>query len=462
MKYDVAVLGAGPGGYETAIRCVKHGLRTALIEAAELGGTCLNRGCIPTKALLHGAEIYSEVRGAAAAGVSAAAVEYDFAAMAKRKDMIVQRLRGGIAYLEQAYGVDVIQGFGVLKSPHEIAVNGIVVEADKIILATGSVPSVPPIPGADCEGVVTSDEILALTQLPESIVIVGGGVIGLEFAALFSGLGVQVTIIEMLPTLLPDMDRDIVRTLEKKMKRSGVSVVTNARVLEITRDGETLTVRYADVEGTEQTARAQMCSICAGRRPSTANIGLEQAGVACDARGFVLVDEHLRTSVENIYAIGDITGKIQLAHVATAQGFVAAANCAGLEQTMDYSAIPSCIYCVPEIASIGKSARALTEEGVAFKTGEFRAMSNGRAMTLGETDGMVKIFSAVEDGRILGAQIMAPHASDMIAEIGVVMHFGGTAHDLGQVVHPHPSLSEMIAEAAHDVEGLSCNSMPKN
>ena len=462
MKYDVAVLGAGPGGYETAIRCVKYGLRTVLIEAADLGGTCLNRGCIPTKALLHGAEVYSEVRGAAASGVNVTAPEINFAAMAKRKDMIVQRLRGGIAFLEQSYGVDVIQGFGVLKGPHEIEVNGDVVEAEHIILATGSTPSLPPIPGADREGVVTSDEILSMTQVPESIVIIGGGVIGLEFATLFSGLGVRVTIIEMLPALLPDMDRDIVRTLEKRLKRSGVSIVTNARVLEIASQDTMLSVCYADAEGTEYTACAQMCSICAGRKPSTGNIGLEQVGVACDARGFVLVDDHLRTSVENIYAIGDITGKIQLAHVATAQGCVAAANCAGLEQTMDYSAIPSCIYCVPEIASIGKSARVLNEEGVAFKTGEFRAMSNGRAMTLGETDGMVKIFTAVEDGRILGAQIMAPHASDMIAEIGVVMHFGGTAHDLGQVVHPHPSLSEMIAEAAHDVEGLSCNSMPKN
>lgn len=462
MKYDVAVLGAGPGGYETAIRCAKYGLRTALIEAADLGGTCLNRGCIPTKALLHGAELFAEVRGAAASGVNVPAPEFDFAAMAKRKDMIVQRLRGGVAFLEKSYGVDVIQGFGVLKGSHEIEVNGDVVEAEHIVLATGSTPSLPPIPGADSEGVVTSDEILAMTQVPGSIVIVGGGVIGLEFATLFSSLGVPTTIIEMLPVLLPDMDREIVRALEKRLKRNGVNIVTNARVLEITRQDEMLSVRYMDAAETEHTACAQMCSICAGRKPSTSNIGLEQAGVACDARGFVLVDEQMRTNVPHIYAIGDITGKIQLAHVATAQGFVAAANCAGREERMDYTAIPSCIYSVPEIASIGRSAKALEADGVAFKTGEFRAMANGRAMTLGETDGIVKIFSAVEDGRILGAQIAAPHASDMIAEIGVVMHFGGTAHDLGQVVHPHPSLSEMIAEAAHDVEGMSCNSMPKN
>lgn len=462
MKYDVAVLGAGPGGYETAIRCVKYGLRTALIEAADLGGTCLNRGCIPTKALLHGAELFAEVRGAAASGVNVSAPEFDFAAMAKRKDMIVQRLRGGVAFLEKSYGVDVIQGFGVLKGPHEIEVNGDVVEAEHIVLATGSTPSLPPIPGADSEGVVTSDEILAMTQAPESIVIVGGGVIGLEFATLFSSLGVPTTIIEMLPVLLPDMDREIVRALEKRLKRNGVNIVTNARVLEIIRQDEMLSVRYMDAAETEHTACAQMCSICAGRKPSTSNIGLEQAGVACDARGFVLVDEQMRTNVPHIYAIGDITGKIQLAHVATAQGFVAAANCAGREEHMDYTAIPSCIYSVPEIAAIGRSAKALEADGVAFKTGDFRAMANGRAMTLGETDGIVKIFSAVEDGRILGAQIAAPHASDMIAEIGVVMHFGGTAHDLGQVVHPHPSLSEMIAEAAHDVEGMSCNSMPKN
>lgn len=462
MTYDVAVLGGGPGGYEAAIRCAGYGLKTALIEARELGGTCLNRGCIPTKALLHSGELFLDVRAGAAAGVSVSSAQFDYAVMAARKDHVVQRLRGGIAFLEKAYGVDVIQGFGVLTGQHEIKVNDTCILAEKIILATGSSPALPPIPGAESSKIVTSDEVLNLTQVPESIAIVGGGVIGLEFATLFSALGVSTTVLEMLPELLPDLDREIANVVQRRLKRCGVRIQTGVRVTNFEENGDSVSVWYEDADGVRQNVPAQICTICAGRRPETGKIGLEQAGVVCDKHGFVPVDEYMRTNVRHIYAIGDITGKLQLAHVATAQGLAAAENCAGHDSVMDYEAIPSCIYTLPEAASIGKNAKKLSDEGVEFVTGEFRASGNGRAMTLGETDGIVKIYAAKKDGRILGAQIAAPHASDMIAEIGVLMHFGGTAKDLGKVVHPHPSLSEMIAEAAHDVDGLSCNSLPKN
>ena len=462
MKYDVAILGGGPGGYEAAIRCAQHGLHTVLIEATDLGGTCLNRGCIPTKALLHGAELLCKVRGAGAAGVSIESAAYDYAAMAKRKDTIVQRLRGGVAFLQKAYGVDVIQGFGVLKSAREIEANETIIKAEHIILATGSVPSRPPIPGADGERVVTSDEILTMTEVPDSMIIVGGGVIGLEFATLCSGLGIPTTIIEMLPELLPDVDREIVGAVQRRLKRNGVTIAVGARVDQIQETENQVSVLYTDANGMKQTASAQFCAICTGRKPATRNIGLEQVGVLCDPRGFVIVDEQMRTSVSHIFAIGDITGKLQLAHVASAQGLVAAAGCAGQMRTMDYSAIPSCIYCDPEVATIGKNARTLAAEGIEFKTGAFRAAGNGRAMTLGETDGIVKLFAAKDNGRILGAQIAAPHASDMISEISVAMRCGATAEMLAEAVHPHPSLAEMIMEAAHDVDGLSCNSVPKN
>lgn len=461
MKYDVAILGGGPGGYESAIRCAKYGLRTALIEKANLGGTCLNRGCIPTKALLHSAELFS-IAHSPTEGRNAVATESEFAAMAKRKDRIVQRLCNGISFLERAYGVDVIQGFGVLAGPHEIGINQEIIEADQIILATGSVPALPSIQGVENDRVVTSDEILALTQLPQSMILVGGGVIGLEFASLFSDLGVPVTIIEMLPELLPDIDREIVTVVERHLKRNGVNIFTGAAVERMEDSADAVSVLYTDASGGEHVASAQLCAICAGRKPATRNIGLEQVGVICDAKGFVCVDSQMRTNFPHIYAVGDITGKLQLAHMATAQGMVAAAGCAGLEKSMEYGAVPSCIYTDPEIATIGKSAKALADSGTEFKTGEFRAAGNGRAMTLEATDGMVKIFTSKADGRILGAQIAAPHASDMISEIGAVMHFGGTACDLAEVIHPHPSLSEMIAEAACDVDGLSCNSVPKN
>ncbi len=460
MKFDVLILGGGPGGYETAIRCSQYNLKTALVEAEALGGTCLNKGCIPTKALVHSADVFRKTKESAASGVTAAEIAYDYPAIARRKDMIVKRLTGGVAYLEQAYGVTVINGFGVLTGQHTVLVNGETIEAENIILATGSVPASLPIKGIDSPKVINSDGVLNLQTLPESMAIIGGGVIGLEFAAFMSNLGVKVTILEVLGELLPLLDRDIVKVLLNKLKKSKVDIFTGIKISEIVDHEDSVSVLFEDAGGESREVSSSLCAVCAGRKPASSGIGLEAAGVRTNLRGYVDVDDQMRTNIPGIYAIGDVTGKIQLAHVASHQGMVAAAGCAGKAETMEYEAVPACIYSIPEIAYIGKGTAELEKEAIPYKVGTFSASSNGRALTLGETDGMVKIFAEKESGKVLGAQMAGNGVCELIAEISVLMHFNGTLDDLAKSIHPHPSLSEMISEAALQADGLSCNSVP--
>lgn len=452
--YDVAVLGAGPGGYEAAIRCAQYGLKTALIEAKELGGTCLNRGCIPTKALLQGAQVLETVQKAEFYGISAGEIQLDYKKLAAYKDQVVSRLVGGIEALEKAHGVVVYRGFGILEGAHTLRIGEESIEAEKIILATGSRPAVPPVPGADGRNVWSSDDVLSMERLPESIIIIGGGVIGIEFATLFSGLGRPVTVIEMMDAILPGVDRQIVRQLERNLKRRGVRIVTGARVEEI-QGGSVLFVQKEK----PQQVSAEVCVICTGRKPCTEGIGLDRAGVRND-RGYICVDDRMRTNVPGIYAIGDITGKIQLAHAATAQGLTAAADCAGKTEKMQYSRIPACIYTEPEIAYVGMTEEKAIEEGYQVKTGTFSVSANGKSAIMGVQSGMAKLISDGESGKILGAQIMAPHATDMIAEIALAMGLNGTMRDIAATVHPHPTVSEILMESAWESEGLCCNTVP--
>ncbi len=461
-SYDIVVLGGGPGGYECAIRCAQYGKKVALVEARELGGTCLNRGCIPTKALLHGAEVYETALGAEACGVLTGEVSFDFSKLAAYKDGIVSKLRAGVASLEKAHGVKVIKGFGKIENDHTLTVEneGACEEItfDKLILATGSSPARPPIPGIEGQNIVTSDEILSMTELPESFVIIGGGVIGIEFATLFASLGKPVTVIEMMPSILPGVDADIVRLLSRVLKKKKVTVINEAKVTAID-GGDTVTVHY-ELKGAEKTAEGACCVVSVGRRAMTAGIGLDKVGIEMN-RAFVVIDEHCCTNVENVYAIGDITGKIQLAHVATAQGFVAAANACGVkEEIMDYGVVPSCIYTAPEIAFVGLSEDKCKAQGIEYKTGTFNVAGNGRAMIMGDALGTVKLIAS-PDGKLLGAQMMGPRATDMIAELAVILKKGGTIEDISGTIHPHPTVSESICEAAHDFEGLCCHAMPK-
>ncbi len=461
-NYDIIVLGGGPGGYECAIRCAQYGKKTALIEARELGGTCLNRGCIPTKALLHGAEVFETAKNASACGVNTGEISFDFSKLAEYKDGVVSKLRSGIASLEKAHGVKVIKGFGRIVDEHTVSVfnegNEETFTFDKLILATGSAPARPPIPGIDGQNVVTSDDILSMTELPESFVIIGGGVIGIEFATLFASLGKPVTVIEMMPSILPGVDADIVKLLSRVLKKKKVSVINNAKVTAID-GGDTVTVHY-ELNGEAKTAEGACCVVSVGRRAMTADIGLDRVGIEMN-RAFVVVDEHMRTNIPNIYAIGDITGKIQLAHVATAQGFIAAANaCEVGEEKMDYGIVPSCIYTSPEIAFVGLSEDKCKAQEIEYKLGTFNVAGNGRAMIMGDAMGTVKLIAA-PDGKLLGAQIMAPRATDMIAELAAVLKLGGTVEDVSKTIHPHPTVCESICEAAHDFEGLCCHALPK-
>ncbi|MCL1917061.1 MAG: dihydrolipoyl dehydrogenase [Peptococcaceae bacterium] len=462
MIYDVAVLGGGPGGYEAAIRCARYGLKTALIEAGELGGACLNRGCIPTKALLHCAELYHNAAHAADFGIETNTVNFDYAKMAAYKERIVEHLRRGIASLEKAHGVTVIRGFGILQDANTLIVNGEPVSAANMILAVGSAPSRPPIPGIDGRDVLTSDEVLSLTTCPDRLVIIGGGVIGIEFATLFATLGRPVTVLEMLPSILPGVDREIVAALTHILEETGVRIVTGAKVTAI-RSGKEANLRQGDVcveyeyDGDSKQAAGTCCIVSVGRIPRTTGIGLDQVGIAQE-KGFIRVDETMRTNIPHIYAIGDITGKIQLAHVATTQGMIAAANCAGKQDLMDYSSVPACVYTSPEIAYIGITAE---EAGRPVKVGSFDLAGNGKAMIMGEKRGLVKIVSDPDTGEILGAQILAPRATDMIAEIAAIMRCEGTVEELAATIHPHPTVSEIIMEAAHDTEGMCCNAPPK-
>ena len=460
--FDITVLGGGPGGYVSAIRAAQLGKKVALIEARELGGTCLNRGCIPTKALLHCAEVYEQTANSGVFGVNAAEVGFDYEKMAAYKTATVDKLVSGIAGLEKAHGVNVIKCFGRLTDSHTIHVVRSADEEndvtfDKLILATGSSPARPPIPGIDGKNVVTSDDILSMTELPKSFVIIGGGVIGIEFATLFATLGKPVTVIEMMPSILPGADADVVRTCLRVLKKKKVAIVNNAKVTKI-EGGDEVTVTY-ELNGAEKTAVGACCVVSVGRRAETRGIGLEELGVEMN-RAFVNIDEHCRTNIENIYAIGDITGKIQLAHVASAQGLVAAANAAGHDEVMDYSVVPACIYTDPEIAFVGISEDKAKEQGIEYTVGTFNVAGNGRAMVMGQNLGIAKLIADAE-GKLIGAQLMCPRATDMIAELAAAMKLGASVKDIADTIHPHPTVSEVVMEAAHDWEGLCCHSLPK-
>ena len=454
-EFDVVVIGGGPGGYVSAIRCAQYGKKTALVEKRELGGTCLNRGCIPTKALLHTAELYEEMKESGdTLGINVKEMAVDYAKTAERKNNVVKKLRMGIAGLVKGRKITLLEGQAVWTGKNTFKVGDREYSAKNIILATGSEPARVPIPGADKAGVMNSDGVLELTKLPESAVIIGGGVIGIEFATLLSAFGKKVTVVEMLPRILNEMDEDASATMKKLLEKKGVEIHTGAKVLEI-RDG--LKCVFEE-DGKQGEADGEIVVIAVGRRPVTQDLGLEAAGVASE-RGFVQVDGQMRTNVPGIYAIGDITGKIQLAHVASAQGLVAAANVNGKNETMKYDIVPACIYSSPEIASVGLTEVQAKAQGLPVKTGNFATAGNGRSMIMNCTDGFVKLVTHSETGEILGACMVAPRATDMIGEIAVAMKAEATVEEIADTIHAHPTVSEMIMEAAHDVEGLCCHKL---
>lgn len=453
-QYDIAIIGGGPGGYIAAIRAAQLGKKTVLVEKSEIGGTCLNRGCIPTKTLLQSSHVYKEILHSKELGIIVDKPKIKYKKMVSRKNKVVKMLRGGVESLVKENGVDLISGEAKLIGKNELIVNQEKIQASKIILATGSIPFIPPIKGANSETLLTSKDVLELKECPESVIIIGGGVIGIEFATLFSDLGKKVTIIEAMPQILNGMDVDISTSMARQLNDMGVTLHTNAKVVEIV-DKNTCAFELCSRKE-EISAELIICAV--GRKPNTTELGLEELGVLTE-RGFVKTDNKMQTNIEGIYAIGDITGQMQLAHVATAQGLIAAANASNLEKEMEYNAVPACIYTNPEIACVGLTEEEAVGKGYDIKVGKFNVSGNGRSLASNCMDGFIKLISDTKTRKILGCHIFSLHATEMISECTLAMSAGLTVDHLADTIHPHPTVSEIIMEAAHDIDGTCCHKL---
>ena len=449
---DVCIIGTGPGGYIAAVRAAQLGMKVAAVEREELGGVCLNRGCIPTKAMLRSAEVLQTMRHSADFGIMAENVTVDFPKVLAHRDKVVKQLVTGVGGLLKSYGVEVVRGNAVLAEGNKVRVSGssdATINAKNILLATGSSPAKLPIPGADGPGVIDSDGALALTEVPKSVLIIGGGAIGCEWASVFSAFGSQITVVEMLPTLLPLEDEEMGRTLARSLQRQGVTVYTEAKLDEIAQGDDGLSVGVLTLkDGKQECVSAEKVLIGVGRRPNSADLGLEAAGVTLDRRGFVEVDEYLRTSAGNVYAIGDITGKQLLAHLAMHQGVAATEAIAGQGHPMDYKVVPACTYTHPEVASVGLSEKKAREQGYDVRIGKFPFQANGRALTHGDAEGMVKMVADAKYGELLGVHIIGPTASELIPEAALGIRLESTLEDIAHTIHAHPTMAEAVGQAA--------------
>ena len=481
--FDVVIVGGGPGGYPAAIRAAQYGLRVALIEKERPGGVCLNWGCIPTKAMLRSADVLETLQHSADYGVLADNIRLDYAAVLKRKDTIVKGLTDGVGQLLKANGVTVYSGHarfsganaldvvGVGKSPlgaggplYNAPSDGVGqptarVAARNIIIATGSTPASLPIPGSDLPGVINSDGAFMLKDVPKRIVILGGGAVGTEWATMFAAFGSEVTVVELMPTLLPVEDEDMGRTLARSFQKRGIKVLTGSTIQKIEEGGNkksaALRVTITDKDGkNEQTVEADNVLIGVSRRPNTLDLNLEATGVQTDKRGYITVDDQLRTNVRGIYGIGDVVGRIQLAHVATHMGLIAAGVIAGHDEKMDYKAVPAATFTHPEVASVGLSEAKARDAGHEVVVGKFPFAALGRAQTYGNTDGLVKIVADKKYGEVLGVHIIGPSASDLIPEGVLALQLEATLEDIAHTIHAHPTLGEGSMEAALVALGL--------
>ncbi|MBI2756294.1 MAG: dihydrolipoyl dehydrogenase [Chloroflexi bacterium] len=488
-RFDLAIVGGGPGGYVAAIRAAQLGLRTAVIEKERPGGVCLNWGCIPTKAMLRSADVLETVQHAADYGITVGKVTLDYAAVLARKDRVVKGLTDGVAGLLKSNGVTVFNGHGRFLSPTSIEVVGVgqsplgaggplynapanasgqpiaTVDARQVIVATGSVPARLNIPGVDLPGVVDSDGAFMLREIPKRIVIVGGGAVGTEWATMFHAFGAEVTVVEFLPMLLPREDEDMGRTLERSFKKRGMTVLTGSTVSKIdepAKKGGPLRVTIADADGKNaRQVEAENVLIGVSRSPNTAGLDLEKTGVRTNQRGYVEVDDQMRTSVPTLFAIGDVTGKMPLAHVASHQGLVAAGQAAGhSKEKMDYKSVPAATFTHPEVGSVGLTEKAAREAGYDVVVGKFPFAALGRAQTFGNTDGLIKLVADRKYGEVLGMHVIGPSASDLIPEGALALNLEATLEDVANTIHAHPTLGESSMEAAMVALGLPVHVAP--
>ena len=455
-EIDVVIIGGGPGGYVAAIKAAHLGLKAVLIEKDKLGGVCLNRGCIPTKALVSTAELLNNLQRAGEFGIQVKDYSFDFPAIMKRKEMITRRLSSGVEQLMKTNQVRVIRGEGQIIEPGTVEVTDIagqkeVIKAKNIIIATGSKVMKLPIPGIDSEGVITSDEALSLSELPSRMLIIGGGVVGIEFAGIFKALGVEVAVVEMLPRILLPIDEEISRQLTQLLKRKGIEILTDCKVKEIRKNNRNLEVLVSTNNG-EKKLETEKVLLAAGRVPELGNIDVQGLGIELD-KGAIKVDEKMRTNIPGIYAVGDVVGKIMLAHVASREGIVAVENISGKEVLMDYKVVPNCVFSMPEVASVGLTEEEARKENDNIKVSKFPFMANGKALGMGETEGMVKIIADSNTLELLGVHILGAHASDLIAEGTLALSMEATAFEIVNTIHAHPTLAEAIAEAAEGIIG---------
>jgi dihydrolipoamide dehydrogenase len=457
-KFDLVVIGGGPGGYVAAIKAAQLGLRTACVEMrGSLGGTCLNVGCIPSKALLHSSELFAEARhDFERHGIKLGSVELDLAAMMARKDKVVSDLTKGIEGLFRKNKVEYVRGRGRISGPNEVTVTpvdggeGRTLQAENILIATGS-DSVP-LPGVeiDEERIVSSTGALALGEVPKRFVVVGAGYIGLEMGSVWRRLGAEVTVVEFLDRITPGMDDEVSKQLQRILSRQGLQFRLGTKVTGAQVNGGTvtLTLEPANGGGEPETLEAEAVLVAIGRRPYTEGLGLEEVGVELDNRRRVQVDDHFRTSVPNIYAIGDVIRGPMLAHKAEDEGFAVAEMLAGQSPHVNYDAIPGVIYTAPEVASVGKTEEQLKEEGVEYRVGKFPFQANSRARAIGLTEGFVKILADAKTDRVLGVHIIGPEAGTLIAELALAIEFGASSEDIARTCHAHPTLEEAVKEAA--------------
>jgi dihydrolipoamide dehydrogenase len=463
-EYDVIVLGAGPGGYVCAIRASQLGLKTAIVEKEWLGGVCLNVGCIPSKALLRNAEIAHILRERGKDfGFSFDNLQLDFSAAVKRSRQVSERLVKGVGFLMRKNKIDVHMGTGKLTGRDTISVtdeDGKTTElkGKNIVIAAGSSSTIPPDWEVDGERILTYIEAILQEKRPESVIIIGAGPIGVEFATIWHSYGTQVTIVEMLPHLVPLEDEEISVELEKNFKRRGINFLTGHKVEGLAGQDQGVQVKVSGKDG-EKTLEAEQALIAIGFKPNTKGLGLEEAGVKLTERGFLEIDERMATNVPGIWAVGDITGKLLLAHVGSAQGIVCAENIAGAETVvLDYEMMPRATYCQPQVASFGITESQAKERGHDVKVGKFLFQPNGKALGLGEPAGFVKIITDSRYGEILGAHLIGPEVTELLPELTLAQMMELTPEQIARNIHAHPTLSEVIMEAAHAAEGQSIHS----
>ncbi len=463
MQYDVVIIGSGPGGYVAAIRCAQLGLKTAIIEKYNtLGGTCLNVGCIPSKALLDSSEHYHNAQSRFEEhGIKVGSLAIDLKQMVKRKNDVVDQTCKGVEFLMKKNKIEILTGMGSFIDKNTVKVShsdgkNTEISGKNIIIATGSKPITPPTMGYDKNRVITSTEALNIEKLPKSMVVIGAGVIGLELGSVFARLGTKVDVIEFQDRMLPGMDKDCARELTRSLKKLGMNFHFNHAVTGVkgTKTGATVSFKAKDSEEI-LAIKTDYCLIAIGRKPYTDNLGLENAGVQIDERGKVIIDQHLKTNVDNIYAIGDVVKGAMLAHKAEEEGMFVAESIAGHKPHIDYNLIPGVVYTWPEVSSVGKTEEELKESGIPYNVGKFPFKALGRARASMDTEGLVKVLAHKDTDELLGVHMVGPRVADVIMEAVALMEFRASAEDMARICHPHPTYTEAVKEAAMDVSGRS-------